>query len=255
MDQSISCQDICHIYKHPLSILIHLKFQDKDGCSKNGSRELLFNLRLKNGGDIEDLLNSSTMDLRGIPIDLGGNSIFCVESDDERIIWGFKQLTLYISSQFEIVQEEREAMTYLLDEIPDLTNSQEISDILNNLTLGSHEINSVCGHVIGIYYSFLNPKIKFTSSNHSKLLSSLTQFQHLRSLNFGIFENWKHQEQFYEEFGDQLGSKLVHLKISAFKIRTFEFLGHQMFKFSTLKTLRLRIYSPDFNPSLEIEYH
>jgi len=44
MDQPISCQDICHIYKHPLSILIHLKFQDKDGCSRNGSRELLFEI-------------------------------------------------------------------------------------------------------------------------------------------------------------------------------------------------------------------
>ena len=42
MDQSISCQDINYIYKHPLSILIHLKFQDKDGCSKNGSREFFY---------------------------------------------------------------------------------------------------------------------------------------------------------------------------------------------------------------------
>ena len=46
MDLPISCQDICHIYKHPLSILIHLKFQDKDGCSKNGSREFLKNVSL-----------------------------------------------------------------------------------------------------------------------------------------------------------------------------------------------------------------
>ena len=75
MDQPISCQDINHIYKHPLSILIHLKYQDKDGCSKNGSRELLFNLKVENGRDIarwdiDRLLNSSIFDLRGIPIDL-----------------------------------------------------------------------------------------------------------------------------------------------------------------------------------------
>jgi len=42
MDQSISCQEISHIYKHPLSILIHLKYQDKDGVSRNGSREFLY---------------------------------------------------------------------------------------------------------------------------------------------------------------------------------------------------------------------
>jgi len=41
MDLPISCQDIHYIYKHPLSILIHQKFQDKDGCSRNGSKELL----------------------------------------------------------------------------------------------------------------------------------------------------------------------------------------------------------------------
>jgi len=49
MDQPISCQDIYCIYKHPLSILIHLKFQDKDGCSKNGSRELMFELEVRPG--------------------------------------------------------------------------------------------------------------------------------------------------------------------------------------------------------------
>jgi len=106
MDQSILCQDVYHIYKHPLSILIHLKFQDKDGCSKNGSRELLFNLRLK-GDNIEDLLNSTIMDLRGIPIYLGLNTLSCFESDDERVILGFKQLNVNIKSQFPIVQEEK----------------------------------------------------------------------------------------------------------------------------------------------------
>jgi len=210
MDQPISCQEIYYIYKHPLSILIHLKFQDKDGCSKNGSRELLFSLKLENGGNIEDLLNFSTMDSRGVPIDLGYDRLSC-ERNDERIILGFKQLHLNIHSQFPIVQEEREAMTYLLDEFPDLRDNHEISDILDNPTLGNQAINSVCGHVIGIYSPLYSCPINFTSSNHSQLLSSLTQFQHLRTLKFGILENWENQEQFYGELGDQLGPKLVHL--------------------------------------------
>ena len=88
MDQSISCQDVYHIYKHPLSILIHLKFQDKDGCSKNGSRELLINLKLEDGGDNDGLLNSAIMDSRGVPIDISFYTLICCESDDERIIWG-----------------------------------------------------------------------------------------------------------------------------------------------------------------------
>ena len=49
MDQPISCDYVHFIYKHPLSILIHLKYQDKDGCSKNGSREFLFELTLHPG--------------------------------------------------------------------------------------------------------------------------------------------------------------------------------------------------------------
>ena len=114
MDQPISCQDVYHIYKHPLSILIHLKYQDKDGCSKNGSRELLFNLRLENGGEIDRLMRSSILDSRGIPIDLGEQCVSCFDSDDERIILRFKHLKLNIKSQIPIVQEEREAITYLL---------------------------------------------------------------------------------------------------------------------------------------------
>jgi len=250
MDQSISFKQIYCIYKHPLSIPIHLKYQDKDGCSKNGSREFLFNLKLNDGVYIEEFLKSSILDSRGVPLDLGYLKLSCDENDDERIILGFKQLNLNIKSQFPIVEEEREAMTYLLDDFPSLTNNHEISDILDNPSLGSQAINSVCGHVIGIYPPYYFPKIKFTSSNYSQLLSSLTQFQHLRSLRFEISGNWEDQELFYEELGDQLGSRLVHLDIGASNdIQTFDFLSNQMFKFSTLKKLTLSINSRKFNPS------
>jgi len=253
MDQSISCQDIYHIYKHPLSILFHLKFQDKDGCSRNGSRELLFSLKVENGGNIDGLLNSTILDSRGVPIDLGYDLLSCIKMDDERVILRFKQLILNIYSQFPIVQEERKAMTYLLSEGSTLISqdNREISDIIDNLSLVKLPINSVCGHVIGIAPDSHYFPIKFTSSNHSQLLSSLSQFQHLRSLKFRISDNWEDQGQFYEELGDQLGSKLVHLGISAsyFHVRTLEFLSNQMFKFSTLKKLKLDINSPDFDPS------
>jgi len=235
MDQSILCQDIYHIYKHPLSTLIHLNFQDKDGCSKNGSRELLFNLRLKNGINIDRILNSSIMDSRGVPIDLGNYFLSCFESDDERIILGFKQLKLNIKSQIPIVQEEREALTYLLKTIPGLRGNHGISNILDNPSLESQTINSVCGHAIGIYTPFYIP-INFTFSNHSQLLSSLTQLQHLRSLRLKIAYTQEHQEHFYEELGDQLGPKLVHLEIASASCTTpLEFLSNQMFKFSSLK--------------------
>jgi len=254
MDQSISCKQIYCIYKHPLSILIHLKFQDKDGCSKNGSRELLFNLKIKDGGNIDRLLVCTIMDSRGLPIYHGDNILSCVESDDERIILGFKQLNLNIKSQFPIVQEEeREAITYLLNGIPGLKTRHETSDILDDPTLGGLPIHSLYGHVTGICSRLYIP-LKFTSYNHSKLLSSLTQFQHLRSLSFGISENWDHQDQFYEELGDQLGSKLVHLELrSAYNIMRKELWNNQMFKFSTLKMLVLEINSPKFNPSFGIE--
>jgi len=249
MDQLISCKQIYCIYKHPLSILIHLKFQDKVGCSKNGSRELLFNLIIEDGGNMDRLLKYSIFDLRDIPIDLGISSLSCVESDDERIILGFKQLNLKVNSQFPIVQEEREAMTYLLNKITDLSVNYEISDILDNPTLGSQAINSACGHVIGVYSPFSSP-IHFTPSNHSQLLSSLTQLQYLRSLYFGLFEEWEDQSQFYEELGDQLGSKLAHLRIeTTFRTNTMDLLSNQMFKFSTLKKLKLDIHSSAFNPS------
>jgi len=252
MDESISCQDIHHVYKHPLSNLIHIKFQDKDGCSKNGSRELLFHLRSEDGGDNDDILKSSIMDSRGIPIDLRYRNLSCVESDDERVILGFKQLNLNINSQFPIVQEEREAVTYLLNEFPVLKSNKgnhEITDILDDPALGNLSISSVCGHMIGVYSLYYLP-LKFTASNHSQLLSSLTQLQHLRSLSFEISESWEDQELFYEELGDQFGYKLVHLNIrSSNDIQTWKFLSNQMFRFSTLKTLRLGNTLRYFNPS------
>jgi len=212
---------------------------------------MLFNLKLKDEDDIDGLSNSTIMDLRGVPLDLGDNLLSCFESDDEWIILGFKQLNLNINSQFPIIQKEREAMTYLLTAFPKLKgqDNYEISDILDNPTLGRNVISSVCGHVIGVYSPHSFP-LQFNSSNHSQLLSSLTQLQHLRSLRFRISGNWN-QEQFYEELGDQLGSKLVHLEILASsKIQTLEILSDQMFKFSTLKTLKLDIRSEEFNPSL-----
>ena len=61
MDQPISCQEIYHIYKHPLSILIHLKYQDKDGCSRNGFLQFLFTfsiaLHRQDLRDLESLYN------------------------------------------------------------------------------------------------------------------------------------------------------------------------------------------------------
>jgi len=247
MDQSISCQDINHIYKHPLSILIHLKFQDKDGCSKSGSRELLFRLKITNRGNIEEFFNSAILDSRGVPIYQGASKVYCDDRDDEMIILGFKQLILNIFSQIPIVQEEREALSYLLKNVTVRfsRDNNETSDILDNPILGSQEINSVCGHVIGIHKT-----LNFTSSNLSQRLSLLTQFKHLRSLRFEIAWSWENQEQFYEELGDQLGSKLVHLGINAsYYIRRLELLSNQIFKFSSLKTLLLSIDSRDFNPS------
>jgi len=40
----ISPQDISHVLKHPLSILIHLQYQDAIGCSINGWREFLYSV-------------------------------------------------------------------------------------------------------------------------------------------------------------------------------------------------------------------
>jgi len=93
------------------------------------------------------------MDSRGVPIDLENYLLSCFESDDEAVILGFKQLNLNIKSQFSIVQEEREAMTYLLTVFPDVEGKDngKISNILDNPTLGRNMINSVCGHVIGVY--------------------------------------------------------------------------------------------------------
>jgi len=143
MDLSISCQDIYCIYKHPLSILIHLKFQDKDGCSRNGSREFLFELKMVS--DSHDYWKgiksySIKVDYRRVLLYINSNLIGVQHENLERIL-KFRQFDCNnLGSDQPLIDDEK--------------NIAPIS-MINSVEYGKHivctsDMKSVGGHVVFI---------------------------------------------------------------------------------------------------------
>jgi len=105
--------DLRHVIIHPLSILIHLQFQDKDGCSRNGSREFLFDSHIvENERELQKgLINQLIIvDYRGVPfyldtIELKSSPIF----DDERGL----NFRCVIFARSKLNQEENQTMIQL----------------------------------------------------------------------------------------------------------------------------------------------
>jgi len=246
MDLPISCQDIYCIYKHPLSILIHLKYQDKDGCSKNGSKNFL--------SDIRCLFKIS--DSRGVPLVIDPLLPSRLYPKEEEIL-NFKQLSCSVGSSVPIVQEEREAMRQLFYVNELHPRSEYKSKLLHDWWFERKIIEfptllSACGHMIGKLRFIPKMKflIKFNAKNVLINLSALEQLPHFRILSCDIEKLPQDNSYFEDNFGRVLGSKLVHLSIVAYEDPTISQLENCMYQFTKLKLLNLRIVRSNFDSSI-----
>jgi len=237
MDLPISCQAVHYIYKHPLSILIHQKFQDKDGCSKNGSREVLIEIGERSG----------TRDSRGVLVFLFSYNPSRFSLESEEAFFHFKTLSCNINSSIPIVQEEREPMKQLY-----MTNESRLILKMGRIDIWYENpavlwyISSACGHVIGYRPHLIEDYIKFNSENTLTNLSSLEQLPHFRMLKCTINELSQDNLDFEENFGRILGSKLIHLSIYARETPTLSQLEHCLDQFTKLNVVEFELRTFSF---------
>ena len=249
MDQSSTTQDLHHVIHHPLSRLILHQYEDKDGCSKNGSRELLIDCGFIKKYQIDRSLEEIILDSRGIPLNTVLNKSQNMSYENEEKILNFKQLFYpeMKSSIPIVVDSEVEPISHLFKNFVNKYSAKRVDKWLQNPNDRTSELISAFGHVIGIYSSF--PSITIKESNSIEILNCLQQLPHFRSLGLRIDHSC--QESFYENFGVCLGSKLVHLVINSFQNDSqFHPLENCLSQFTKLKLLNLYMGNSRFNPSL-----
>jgi len=189
---SITSLELKHVIKHPLSILIQERFQDKDGCSRNGSRELVYLLYLAREPEIieEDWLKEALRDdfvltdYRGIAYFIDCNitadySWFGSDFISSLAKWKSCKLSQASSHQPLVKQEQ-----YLLREVAQ-SLSVPISTFDHFVRNPCHDwigFDSLNGHCIS-YNSNSSLQIGYWRSNSLLLISSLP---HLRSFDLEV---------------------------------------------------------------------
>ena len=113
MDQQLTTRDICHIYKHPLSILIHLKYQDKDGCSRNGFLFFLyFSNIIKSKLHLANSLTSDLfLDCRGCLLHMKVGAVVKIPLEAVKIILKMKKCSFRLSREDSHLLEDRQIVT------------------------------------------------------------------------------------------------------------------------------------------------
>jgi len=263
MDQSISCQDIYCIYKHPLSILIHQKFQDKDGCSKNGSRQFVsenffYHDPYKSRITLDQYLHEFVCDSRGVLLILrsvGRKVSFSYEA--QSLMLHFHQFSCKIESFIPIVQEERG----ILRDLVSFSQNTSMTNLNSSLIeewfdepFKRFEFFLCCyGHLLGHSSDYLINKIHFNSTNCLNVLKLFDQLHYFTVLKCAIGSISKDNMEFEENFGRILGSKLVHLEIICMHPTNISQFENCLTQFTKLKILKLDINRQNFNPSFLIE--
>ena len=226
MDQPISCQDIYYIYKHPLSILIHLKFQDKDGCSKNGSREFLTKTELSIGHYIEQ----PKFDSRGVVLML---KTFLSKIYSDEVVhtsMQFKQLFFWQPCKIGVCEEDANRLRSLSDCF--MLGEEDLERLINDPTFVASNITTCFGRVT---------KLNLIFEVTNEVLHTISTFPHLRYLQLTLTAQ-ANMLNFEEEI--EIFSSLQHLSLSLsspfHSLASCQFLS----TLSKLKSFELSSYFP-----------
>ena len=191
MDQPILCQDLIHVIKHPLSILIHSQFQDKDGCSRNGSLKVMLNFNLFSCWN--NMTSKSTspwgvkLDHRGVILSCNMPIVPGRKAENEIVKWK-NVLFPRFKSSIPICHSEAHILRQLKDHWT-ITERNRLERFINdpggNFS-SDLPFKALDGHLIEISRkpTFRPIQKLFTPTNHSIQLCA--QFPHLRSLHYSI---------------------------------------------------------------------
>jgi len=248
--EAFNCLSLHHLITHRLSRIKTCDYQDKEGCSLNGSNEFLME-----SGFVQFYgIHSIIFDSRGVVVSFQGDGdIFHQSEELDKTMLNFKQFIGIVRSTIPIVEEERETLKVVLPLIDRYLglSDEGFQTLVHNPTKffkdNQPTVSTCFGHVIS-FGPFTQPVI-FNSHNFQEIFSSFDQLAHLKSLDCVINKYENVNTQILDEFGSVFESKLVHLSIS-FK---YTFSSNQIedcfSRFTRLKHLVLH-HVPKFHPSL-----
>jgi len=244
--EAFNCLFLHHLITHRLSRIETCDYQDKEGCSLNGSNEFLKEIGILRCYSLDYFI----FDSRGVIFDIEYGETSHHSQEFDKTMLNFKQFVGIVRSTISIVEEERKhfkAVLKFLD--PSFTNStfQQLVKSPTQFFTDNHPWISTCfGHVI----RFNNSSARFEPGiNFKQIFSSYEQLPYLKSLNCLITHFELDSDNFLEEFGDVFGSKLVRLKITIYDC---EFSSNQIEDcFSQFINLRSLVLCMNilFNPS------
>ena len=223
----------------------------KEGCSLNGSNEFL-----KETGFLRyHSIHSVIFDSRGVVVTFQGDCDICHHSQEfDETILKFKQFVGIVRSTISIVEEEREAMNYVLsivDQFLARITVYEFQSLVQDPTKffrnNQPTVSTCFGHVIR-FGPYTQPIMFDPTTNVDVKLSSFEQLSHLRSLRCIINDFHEDNTQVLDEFGSGFGPKLSHLSISFNDKFSSNQIEDCFSKFTRLKYLVLHHVSK-FHPS------
>ena len=226
--------DLHHVIIHPLSILIHLQFQDKDGCSRNGSREFLFDSHIiENERDLSIKKRYQLiLDHKGVPVRLSG---IPVVTNFEHQLLNWKSCLVLRGSLTPFDSFHRQ---FLEDLIPSLHNSimyYVMEELLNDPSGGNFGFVGLCGEVVSLWEesmqrsSLLSPeaiislsclpslrslKLATKSSKVVDAVSLLTNLYHLNIEYEGSLDSLETNINFISNFANLNILHLIFMKQS-----------------------------------------
>jgi len=245
-----NCLSLHHLITHRLSRIETCNYQDKAGCSLNGSNEFLKETGFVQYNGIHPII----FDSRGVVVSFEDGNICHHSQELDEIILNFKQFVGIVTSTISIVEEERETLKvalllvdrYMSGVSYDLFQSL-VQDPTNFFNDNQSSVITCFGHVISLE-SYTQP-IVFDSHNFEEIFSSFEQLTHLRSLNCIIINDFHEvNTQILDEFGSSFGSKLSYLSISFINKFSSNQLEDCFSQFTRLKHLVLQKV-PKFHPS------
>jgi len=169
--------DLYHCISHRLSFLILRQYLDKDGCSRNGSREFLFKIQICSSTNTFEhgvSVGFINLDWRGVPYHISYQN--WLEEDLPEDVLRWKSCSFFFrenaSRGRELVEEEREGLNNILSTMYssfDLCHNWDVG-VPHREWMGVHISN---GRVVGC--SSINPI-------NSSSLSQFDQLPHLKMI-------------------------------------------------------------------------